>query len=355
MDSLMDTLTNVVGILIIILILVQINVSHALKKIVSELPPITVEEHQKLTQQAAEQKKEHEKLKALMQTVVAETETKRKELEKVTPELAALETTAKQNTVPMLDLDTLQKQIEEKKKIVEKEKQEASALLAEQQRLKGLLDTTPVVAPPAGKVVRIPNSRPVPEKAKMERYLIAGGQLFHLDIDAAMKLIMTELQSTRDRLERERTKAADGSRKIIYDQDKVVKHFAQRRLSYRNLDIKVPYNRPWTRLNMQLVPRAGQGEAIEAAAQLTSRFQNDLRRFKTGNTVVWFYVARDSFDTYLRARDICDAIGVPAGWEAVNTPAFNQGLADFEVNRLEEPKPADPNQIRIEPPKKKLD
>lgn len=355
MDSLMDTLTNVVGILIIILILVQINVSQALKKIVSELPPISVEEHQKLTQQAAAQTVEHERLKALMQTVVAETEQKRNELAKVTPELAALETSAKQSAVPMLDFETLRKQIEEKRKLLEARKTEASAMLAEQQRLKGLLDTTPAVAAPAGKVVRIPNSRPVPEKAKMERYLITAGQLFYLDAEAAQKLVLTELQSTRDRLERERTKAADGSRKIIYDQEKVVKHFEQRRLSYRNLDVRVPYNKPWTRLNMQLVPRPGQGEPIEAAAQLTSRFQNDLRRFKTGNTVVWFHVARDGFDTYLRARDLCDAIGVPAGWEAVNTPVYHQALAEMEVNRLEEPKPADPNQIQIQPPTKKLD
>lgn len=355
LDSLMDTLTNVVGILIIILILVQINVSQALKKIVSELPEVSVEELQKIKEQSQAQKVDHEKLKQEMEKLMAEAEKNRKELEKVTPELAHLETTAKQNPVPTLDLDTLRKQLEEKKKELEKRKASASALLAEQQRLKGLLDSTPVVAPPPGKVVRIPNSRPIPEKAKIERYLITAGQLYYLDMDAAKKMVLSEFQATRDRLEKERTKAADGSRKVIYDQEKVAKHFAQRRLAYRNLDIKVPANKVSNRVAVQLVPRPGQGEHINAAAQLTSRFQNDLRRFKTGNTVVWFHVARDGFDTYLRARDICDAIGVPAGWEAVYTPAYSETLAEIEVNRLEQPKPPDPNQISIKPPTKKLD
>ena len=118
----MDTLTNVVGILIIILILVQINVSQALKKIVSELPPVSVEELQKIKEEAKVQEVDHTKLKEQIVNLKEEAEKNKKELEKVTPELAHLETSAKKSAVPMLDFDSLRKQIEEKKKQLEEKK-----------------------------------------------------------------------------------------------------------------------------------------------------------------------------------------------------------------------------------------
>lgn len=119
--------------------------------------------------------------------------------------------------------------------------------------------------------------------------------------------------------------------------------------------MRVTASRTSTRPALQLLPKPGLGEPIEVAAQLTSRFQNDLRRFKTQNTVLWLHVARDSFEAYLRVRDICDTVGVAVGWDTVTTPAYSEGFPEFEVNKLEEPKPVDPNALTIAPPKKKLD
>ena len=48
--ALMDTMTNVVGVLIIVLVMVGISIASAVKKILSDLPPVTVEEYQKMVQ-----------------------------------------------------------------------------------------------------------------------------------------------------------------------------------------------------------------------------------------------------------------------------------------------------------------
>ncbi|MDQ3623851.1 MAG: hypothetical protein M3463_15405, partial [Verrucomicrobiota bacterium] len=184
----MDTLTNVVGILIIILILVQLNVSQAMKKIMSELPQASIEEVTKLREQSAQQAASLTASKDNVEQLEREADAVRAELAKLTPELDVLERTAAQTKVPLLDLDTLRKQLEEKQKEVEKDKAVMAALLAEQDRLKAALADTPLVAPPAPKIVRLPNSRPIPEKAKIERYLISGGQLYHLDVEAAVQL-----------------------------------------------------------------------------------------------------------------------------------------------------------------------
>ena len=46
--ALMDTMTNVVGVLIIVLVMVGISIANAVKNILSDLPPVTPEEHRKM-------------------------------------------------------------------------------------------------------------------------------------------------------------------------------------------------------------------------------------------------------------------------------------------------------------------
>lgn len=356
MDSLMDTLTNVVGVLIIILILVQINVSRAVKKIVSELPPITIEEHTKLKDTV------EEKVKVLEELKTAQTDSKKinEQLEKANAEFALLDE-GKPREVKMVDVDTLKKQLETKEKDLAAKKAEMAALLAEQERLQALLVSTPVpvqVAPVPSKVVRIPNSRPVPDKAKFTRVIVSTGQLFVLDLDAAERMVMTEFNRVKHTLEAARAKDAKGKTITTYDQDKVVKFFAARPLSLPNATITIPYNKTSTRLVMKLTAKAGTGEPVEAASRITSRVYAMLRQAKNSNTVVWFQVARDSFETYIRAREIVDGIGVPAGWDIAAEPAFSQALTEFTVTRMEEPPapaPVDPTKPVIPPPKKTLD
>ena len=67
LDALMDTLTNVVCILIIILILMQVGVGQSLKKIVSELPQVSQEELEKMRSEAEEQRGKHDQLKDLIE------------------------------------------------------------------------------------------------------------------------------------------------------------------------------------------------------------------------------------------------------------------------------------------------
>ncbi len=356
MDSLMDTLTNVVGVLIIILILVQINVSRAVKKIVSELPPVTIEEHAKLKEAVAEKVKIQEDLK----TAQKDAKQINEQLEKANAEYAMLDE-GKPRDVKMVDVDTLKKQLETKEKDLAAKKAEMAKLLAEQERLQALLASTPApvqVAPVPSKVVRIPNSRPVPDKAKFNRVIVSAGHLFVLDVDAAERLVMTEFNRAKHTLEAAKTKDAKGKTVTTYDQDKVVKYFAARPLSLPNATITIPYNKTSTRLVMKLIAKPGTGEPVEFASRLNSRTYAMLRQAKNSNTVVWFHVVRDSFETYIRAREIVDSLGVPAGWDVASEPAFSQALTEFTVTQMEQPPapaPVDPTKPVIPQPKKTLD
>ncbi|MEZ0386098.1 MAG: hypothetical protein ACAI34_03455 [Verrucomicrobium sp.] len=46
--ALMDTMTNVVGVLIIVLVMIGISLANSVRKILSELPPVTKEQLEEL-------------------------------------------------------------------------------------------------------------------------------------------------------------------------------------------------------------------------------------------------------------------------------------------------------------------
>lgn len=354
LDSLMDTLTNVVGILIIILILVQINVSQAVKKIVSDLPPVTLEEHAKLKADAAAIAAHRESLRDA-QTNDARNKA---ELDKANAEFALLEA-QRPTDVKLVDLATLQAQLEEKRKLNALQKEEMAGMLAESDRMKALLASTPVpraIAQPPAKLVKIPSSRPVPDKARFVHVIITKGQIFVLDVEGAEQMVMREFNSVKQTMVSEKKKDAAGKTVYIYDQQKVVDFLAKRALSLRNATIAVPINKPWTRLPMKLTVSPGRGEPPEVARRLTSQFSATLQKMKGTNAVVWFHVLPDSFESYLQAREITDAAGIPAGWEVAGEPAFAIALNDFDVAPLEAPPVAVPDaQVPIDPPKKTLD
>ena len=167
--ALMDTMTNVVGVLIIVLVMVGIGLARSVNKVLSDLPPVTIEEHAQLQKQV-----EDSTPKADPEKLEKEKEKLLKDLKKSTEELKDLELTKDKQTVKIVDLDDLNKQLERRRKERDKLKADAEKLLAEIDRLKKQLDTTPVYQPPPAVVVKLPNPQPMPDKAVIQRFLVIG-------------------------------------------------------------------------------------------------------------------------------------------------------------------------------------
>jgi hypothetical protein len=192
--ALMDTMTNVVGVLIIVLVLVGISVASAVKKILTDLPPVTPEE---LAQ-----------LEEIMSKVVPVPE-----LEQVQEQIVALEEKIKKGTedissldrsaegLSLADIPDLENQIEEMKKSRDAKKTEIEMLLAESDKLKATLDQTPIVAPAAGTIVRLPNPKPYPEKPNETRILVAKQGVILLNEKQFLQPILAELERTRSQFE----------------------------------------------------------------------------------------------------------------------------------------------------------
>jgi TolA-binding protein len=166
--ALMDTMTNVVGVLIIVLVLVGLGMSSAVKKILSDLPSVDQATFEKTREELAQNtvvddpQKLDEQKKKIEESIKFTTE-----------ELKTVDLTAEAQKVKFIDLEELRKQIESRTKERDKLKADAQKLLADLDKVKKLLDETPAYVAPAATVVKLPNPRAYPEKPNEQRILVA--------------------------------------------------------------------------------------------------------------------------------------------------------------------------------------
>lgn len=347
LDSLMDALTNVVAVLILVLILLQADVGNTVQKLLGDLPPATPEQVAQAKTELARLEKDRAAAKAMLSAKPPDA----RQIEDIKAQLALLEKSLKDSEARLLDLAKLRELQKKHQAELDAEKRKTDALLAEIRRLEGLLDTTPVPQPRKPDVVRIPNSREIPDGANIYYAYVFKDRVHLIDPVTARRMVIDEFEKVRSKMLRETIKVKGGKDRKVYDQDKLVKHFATLDLKVRGQKITVPYNRPWTRLNVRIEfdPQAGGVPLAEMEKPDSEwhRISNLVRSFPRG--VLIFRVHPNGFATYLKAREIADQFRVPCGWEITGNLSHSEPLTEFEVNRLEEPKPQ-PKPATPQPP-----
>lgn len=367
--ALMDTMTNVVGVLIIVLVMVGIGLARSVNKILSELPPVTVEEHARLKKEVTEAQPKKDPAR-----VAEETRKLEEELKKVTEALKTMDVTKDKQKVKLIDVDDLAKQLEEKKKERDKNKTEVEKMLADLDKLKQQLDTTPVYVPPPAMVVKLPNPRPMPDKAEVHHFMIAGGRIIYLNDQQFTDAVEAELKRAEatTAVSKETVKGPDGKpvmvrdksgrtspqRKIVFDARKLGDYFARVHLGNRDVKVEVIPSPASTRIPMKITPLPTGGETIEQARNLVSVFQTTMKKLKADpHSVAWFHVFKDSIPTYLMVREYADQLGIPVGWDIYGQPSFSRTMpAEYTLNTT--PPPAPPpavGAVQIAPPKQTLD
>lgn len=173
--ALMDTMTNVVGVLLIVLVMVGISIANTVKKVMSELPPVTAEEFERLKKQVTSEApaKTPEELQKELEALQAQRV-------KHTEELKNLDTTMESQKVVITKMDELTQQLADRKKERDAKKTATDALLASIAKSKALLDTTPKTEVPAATIVKLPNPRPYPKDPNETRVLVSKeGAVFY--------------------------------------------------------------------------------------------------------------------------------------------------------------------------------
>lgn len=195
--ALMDTMTNVVGVLIIVLVMVGISIASAVKKILSDLPPVTVEEYQKMVQVV----KELPPPPADPKQIEEDQKIAEQKLKKAIEDLKTIDTTSLESQMKFMDLESFHKQLAEAKKLRAAQKIEVDKLIAEVERLKALLDQTPVFKPEPPTYIRLPNPRPFPAKPNETRVLVAKQGVLYLNEKTFTQPILEGLDKVKSQFE----------------------------------------------------------------------------------------------------------------------------------------------------------
>ena len=368
LDSLLDTMTNVVGILIIVLIVTQLNVAAAVKRIFSEFPPVSEQQLVDLKEQV---KKEREELLEMQKTDPAKLKKDKEDLEKqlaevekkrksALEELEGLKKAGEESQVALLKLEAAKKLAAEKKAESDAKEAEVNALLAEADRLKGILDDTPILTAPPPRVVRLPDPRSVPPGARPKTFYCVNNRVIYFPMDEFHAALKEKLEkAVESRLNPENAKMVVSKKEKVVDNRKVTEYVfdANRVLAYlkenplenATMRATLTVGETSTRGRLTLVPKEGAGDTYEQLSNPLSGFRRGVLSLQTQNIYLWFIVLPDSFGTYLRAREIVDAAKVAAGWEPGWAPAKGKTVQMTATcytvlfKRRKDPPPPDPN------------
>jgi hypothetical protein len=329
LDSLLDTMANAVGILIVLLAVTQISVSDAVARLRSELesrPELSQESFHAAELEARELR---EALAPLLPTA-GEKETLRREgrselsglrarVASLEAELAKIRDTPRGEAELTRSLAVSQAKARQLEQAITAEKR--AALLASRE-----LEALPTRA--ATRDLRLPDPRRPPRGGAQVIYFSRHGRIFRVDGGEMLKLLWDGVHRATGGTSRERLRGSSS------DRDRVVQHF-------RRADIGSPSLR-WHvleaggELMAQLEWR--RTDLGETSAQITSalsRFRGDLLRYSPQGVYFHFFVWDDSFEVYTAARELSDRAGFSAGWTPFDAPRpFRQSLTQLDRNTL---------------------
>lgn len=335
LDSLMDTMTNVVGILVIVLVLTQLSVGDAVKRIrnindaIPDVDPAMLEEKKSEATSLRKFIEEHEPLAENADKQIATALVSKKELQAKIDELKKMVETDPKLAAALSKVkssvdDRKKQEADLKKKIADSGKQI--------QDLKAMLDKTPEPKVPTPVQVTLPDPRPAPKGWTQLLVLCKNERVFELDYVKYQKLAQKKIERNR-RLQVKEDDVNTGG----FDEEKVIAFFD--RDVVRNPDFKITIktyykNIPYIMFN----PRDKGGDTVESVVKSGSKFQRLVAKAKSQKKYLRFLVYDDSFEVYLAARTIAQDRNLPAGWtpyRRTSTPWHTRlGDEKFHFNRL---------------------
>jgi hypothetical protein len=352
--ALMDTMTNVVGVLTIVLVMMGISLGRAASRVFSSLPPATEEQiraaQAELDRMRAEQAPFQDKLKTLN---AAELDSLK--LAALDVELARLERDIQQSGAQTANLDALSQERAKREAELQQKKAAMDQRMSERDRLKALLDKTPASKAAPAKIVRIPASRPIPEGATIEEIFVTDQGAYWMNAKGTKAFFLNRFKLPSVRAMVQSRVKRDNKTVLIYDYEKLVQYFRSQKLAFRGFKIDVTWGRSSSPV-LRMVPEGPPAEPVLEALK-------EIRR--TPNSVVIFRVTAAGFENYLAARKDCDTVGVPAGWEYVTLPEYSISVPEIETNKPAPPSPPPSSQpappprpsseLEIKAPGRKLD
>lgn len=383
MDALMDALTNVVGILLLILIVSSLGISAAVKKVVENLPEVTQEE---LEAMRVSRDKTLKNLQELEQTHITTLENlpTEDEAKALAAELEDFEKDNSDLAEKTSDIEEWMKKVEEEETKKDEFAEKVSVADTRNRELAAILAQTPEVEVKAAKVVAMPNPRVADDRAralyvicKNQKLYFVGDPYEHAlkirnvidqnfsdlaftdkklgaytyalkglkrndnDTFAAITERVNLTRSTEKELEswaairtkwvnRQGVEAPEKNvverlfgtedrkefsvQKFRYDLKKIISFFGDGKFGPTDFRYYVSKG-GGDRIKFSVGPREEAGWTTEELLKQDSAFDTVCKNAVLNRgTLFYYYVAPDSFDTYLQARAKSESYRIPAGW-----------------------------------------
>lgn len=323
LDSLLDTMTNVVGILVMVLIATQLGVRDAVSRISesAEVDPAAIaasRERLKLSRQQRDALKQQlADLKPADENAIeVQLADLRRRKETVRTNLQTTNETANQYAAKIED--DKQKAAAATKKIEDMEKQQArmdsidkeiTDALKNESQLKALLDDTPEQQAPPPKVVTLPDPRPAPDGVKPLTFLCANNKIYPVDISTWQEKVRSRVEYIVN------SKRLYGGPEVGVPEDKFMVEFNKTRRTLRDDYVQLELYSSGIYPRLKFLPDEKSGATVTEVLKPRSRFQKILAGIDPNKYYARFYVLPDSFEVYLAARSVADQANLLAGWE----------------------------------------
>jgi hypothetical protein len=323
LDSLLDTMTNVVGILVMVLIAAQLGVKDAVGRIAESavVDPVAVEAAREKLQL---KKNQRDKIQSQLNDASAVDENTiqvrladlRRQLDETRIRLKQEHTIA--NQFAMRIEEDQKKAAAAKKKIKEIVADEANrgqlqhdltAALKEEAKLKAVLDDTPEQKAPPPRIVTLPDPRPAPTGARQVTFLCVNNRVYPIAADDLRAVIRKKVEFVVT------SRQLNGGPAVGVSEERFMKEFKRlnRRLFDDFFEIKIYAAGIYPRL--RFIPKEKSGATQDEVLKPRSRFQRMLSTIDKNKYYARFIVLPDSYEVYLASRSVADHMGLLSGWD----------------------------------------
>ncbi|MFG0261488.1 MAG: hypothetical protein ACF788_03770 [Novipirellula sp. JB048] len=348
LDSLLDTMTNVVGILVLVLIVTQMSVAEVVTRVTAE-SNVNEEQIEELQKKLVAKKQEALELnRILVDPLDIDADAQRAELQK-SKEL--LERRKKNIAERKKQMNEFAIKIESDRELAkekaaeiadnkaqrEKMSQLLTTSLERKAELEAILDKTPKRKAPADIQVSIPNPRPAPPGDKEATFVCVDNRVYPVNAEFFRERAEFKAKAIIQRLGLDRNPA------IGIDPEKFTSHYEKLKDQDNYFDVEYyVHANTWPRI--RLIPREGRGANQSLLATPRSRFYRDvLSQLDTSKYYGRFHVLPDSFEVYTVARGVFSRLGVLAGWEPQNADWVYTTHITGGIRLGPPPPPPDPN------------
>ena len=337
MDSLLDALTNVVGILVIVLVAVQLSSQEAAQRMEEMIAQIDPAEQERIKQAAKDSEAKLEEMKLALQT--------ESDKEKIDPDkllamlqedVAAAELKAKKD---LLAAEAAEKEAEEKKLAAEELRRSLMAQLAtleEKEKeftvskadLLAKLENMPTLNAPPPKEVRPPTPKDIPRNKdgnallQERKVLVSNGKVIPF-VDPGKQMETAIKNRLKMIIDKNKINVGEGNYISNEAQAmKLIDEFNKDPAKNKYFDLKLV--RAGRQIRVEIVPTEECGEEPEKAVR--GIFGTVLRNMQ-GKWYLRYLVEPDSFETYMAMRKVTDSSGFYAGWTIIDPGSYLHSLS----------------------------